>query len=235
MTGHSSVASLPRWRRKAAAVAALTLRPGPTKNRVLNLLGGWAIAQTAKIGHSYLDVDHVRVGAGACIGSLNFFRSLRCLDMGECSGIGNLNLISAATAFDLAVGGRGALELGKETAITNRHYLDCSGGLTIGAFTTLAGSRTTVLTHQIDLLVNEQVAAAVVLSDNCFLGSNAKVVPGSYLPSESVLAMGAVLIPGLTEPGRLYGGVPAKDLGSAQNAGYISRTRGQVSPRIDTE
>ncbi len=55
-----------------------------------------------------------------------------------------------------------------------------------------------------------------------------QVGPGVRIPDNSVIAMGSVVVNSLPDAGRLYGGVPARDLGPAKNSGYVNRPHGFV-------
>jgi acetyltransferase-like isoleucine patch superfamily enzyme len=217
--------------RVLGVLLAVVMPASRFKNHLLSVVPGWSIAASAHVGHSVLQVVELSLGEGSSVGSLCFVRGLRRLELHDNALLGNLNLVSAAAAFDLGHGQRGTLILGAESAITNRHYLDCSGGIQVGRLATIAGCRSTVLSHQIDLASNRPTTASVMIGDRCFVGSNAAIVSGSQLPDDSVLAMGALLRPGLTQKGRLYGGVPARDLGPAKNEGYRTRSAGPVAAR----
>ena len=117
------------------------LLPGPLKRTLLRRLLGWEIAPSAEIGLSlFQNVGHVRLGPGARVGHFNVFRNLRLLDLGAEAAIGQWNWVSAAEVLVRGTGGDGGrLVLGRGAAITARHYLDCSGGISVGAFTSSPG------------------------------------------------------------------------------------------------
>lgn len=207
------------------------LLPKPLKRAMLQRLLGWRIAPSADIGISlFVNVDDVQLGEGARIGHFNMFRNLHSVELGEKSLIGQWNWVSAATMF-LRPGGegeRGCLLVGRQSAITSRHYLDCSGGIRVGAFTVVAGVRSTVLTHQVDIDAGRQTVRPVRIGDYCFVGSNARLTPGSVLVDRCVVAMGAVVVGKLNEPGMLYAGVPAKPIKAFGDAEFFKRVDGYV-------
>jgi acetyltransferase-like isoleucine patch superfamily enzyme len=161
------------------------------------------------------------------------FRDLEALKLGEAASIGSWNWATAAAVFAPfnADAGEGSLVLGASAAITSRHYLDCTGGIELGRMTTVAGVRSTWFTHRIDLSESAQFSAGTHVGDNCFTGSGVQVGPGVTIASDIVVAMGSVVIGNLSCEGRLYGGVPARDLGPAKNAAYVRRNVGRVDPR----
>jgi acetyltransferase-like isoleucine patch superfamily enzyme len=202
----------------------------PLKCMGLRLLNGWRIAPSARIGCCLLQcVDHLVLDEGATLCSGSVYRNLRLLHVGRRSLVGRWNTFSASPG--LAVRGLSpapaSLVIGRESAITNRHYMDCSGGISIGSFTTIAGVRSTFLSHSVDFEQGRQRSQAIVIGDYAFVASNCSVMAGARLPDRSILGMGAVLRPGALRSGQLYGGVPARPLGTVQGA-YFTRLTGRV-------
>jgi acetyltransferase-like isoleucine patch superfamily enzyme len=217
---------LPRW---IGLLIGITLPVGRLKNRLLTSVAAWSVHESARISHCVLSIERLQVGARCRIGTATVFRNMSHVTLADDVIVGNLCFFSASPAFKRE-GDCAVLRVDRQSAIRNRHYIDCSGGLQVGEFSVIAGCRSTILTHQLDLERNVQTISPVRIGDMCFVASNVSVVPGAYLPDRSVLAMGAVLRPRLREPGRLYGGVPARDLGAARNKGYTVRVEGVVKP-----
>ena len=196
-------------------VAATLIAPQGTKRWLFRHVLGWDVADTARIGMSWIDVAHVSMGEGARIGHFTVARDLTDLVLGDRASIGQWNWVSASPMFlaaDRAAGSASfrGLRIGSDSALTSRHYVDCSGGVTIGHHTTIGGVRSTILTHQIDLAESRQTASGVTIGDYCFVSSNATVTPGSSLANRAVVAMGATVAGALREGGVLYAGVPAR-------------------------
>lgn len=204
------------------------------KNRLLSIPPGVSVSPTARIAPILLlNMRRMEIRPGASIAFGNVFRGLDFLRLAEGSSIGSWNWVTAAGAFapyNSAIG-EGALVLGDSTAITSRHYLDCTGGLTVGRMTTLAGERSTWLTHRINLSKSVQISAGTRVGDYCFIASGVQVAPGVTIADNSVVAMGSVVVKSLSQKGRLYGGVPARDLRAANNAAYTQRAVGRVDTR----
>ena len=121
------------------------------------------------------------------------------------------------------------LLLGTHSAITSRHLLDCTNTVSIGPFTTIAGFRSQILTHSIDLAVNRQNSAEVKIGAYCFVGTGCIVLPGASLPDYCVLGAGAVLNQPVSESHTLYAGVPAHAVKKLPaDSGYFNRPRGFV-------
>ena len=64
----------------------------------------------------------------------------------------------------------------------------------------------------------------------CFVGTNCVLLGGAALPDRSVLGAKSLLNKAFTEPGQLYGGVPAKLLQPIPQAetAYFHRQEGSV-------
>ncbi len=142
--------------------------------------------------------------------------------------------MSAAAMYrdaDRAVGAdafRG-LHVGCHSSVTSRHYLDCSGGISIGEFTVVGGVRTTILSHSLDIEAGVQTTRSVKIGDRCFVSSNVSVVPGGTIPEGCVIAMGALVVGELPSARALYAGVPAKVVKTGIEGGaYFRRRRGVV-------
>lgn len=224
-------------RRSVLFAAGAILPPSRLKNRFLNIFSGVSVHRSAIVGHVLVyNTDRLVLGPRARLGNLTVIRNLLELRLGECSTIGTLNLITSAPAFNSLPddGVRGRLLVGRESAVTSRHYFDCSGGVSIGAFSVIAGCRSTILTHQVDLESNRQVIMPVSVGERCFISSNVSVVPGAACADRIVVAMGAVVKGDLDLVGQLYGGVPAKALGPARNEGFVGRDQGAVGVEVES-
>ena len=172
----------------------------------------------------------------AKIGHFTVCKGLAALRMGEHASIGRLNWISAYPLsqdpndhFASDVSRRPELILHAHAAVTNRHIIDCTDLVTVGRFATVAGFRSQVLTHSIDLLRARQSSAPVSFGEFSFVGTGVICLPGSALPDRSVLAAGSVMTSSLEHVGGLYAGVPAKFIKNVESdKGYFVREYGYV-------
>jgi acetyltransferase-like isoleucine patch superfamily enzyme len=122
-----------------------------------------------------------------------------------------------------------ALVLGAHAAITKSHHVDCCDRVEIGAFATVGGYGSQLLTHAIDLARNRQDAAPITIGEYCFVGTDVVILGGAKLPARSVLGAKALLNKAHTEAGWLYAGVPAVAVRRvADDAGYFTRATGFV-------
>lgn len=225
-----------RARRKIRAPRLLLLvgllPSGRLKRLALRRVFGWEVHETAWIGVClFRNVAHARIGPGAYIGHGNVFTHLLHLELGEEALIGRYNTFSAAPMFldrvDLGEA-RCGLVLGHHATLTLRHFVGCSGGVTIGAFTTFGGVRTTLHSHQVDVRTSRQVTRSVRIGEYCLVTSDVKILPGSVIPDRCVVAMGSVVAGELPEPQSLYSGSPATARKRLADGVYFQRTTGFV-------
>jgi hypothetical protein len=171
---------------------------------------------------------------GARIGHLTVAKGLRRLEIHEGGILANLNWVTGFPA-----GGRGhfaadaerdpSLIIKRHAAVTNRHLIDCTDRVTIGEFTTVAGWRSQIVTHAIDLRASTQSAAPVTIGRYCFLGTGVILLKGANLPDYCVLAAGSVLAKPMSAMSTLYSGVPAVAVSTLDTGGgYFTRAVGFV-------
>jgi acetyltransferase-like isoleucine patch superfamily enzyme len=214
--------------------AVLAPLPWIIKRPLLQSLFGYRLHPTSRIGCSIITARELELGEGARIGNFNVLRGLSRVELGPHAIISQLNWITgfpagASRHFAHQPERKPTLILGAHSAITSRHLLDCTNILTIGSFTTIAGFRTQILTHSIDLEANRQNSAPVSIGNYCLVGTGSIVLPGAQLPDYCVLGAGAVLNQVLKETHTLYAGVPARAVKKfPTDLGYFTRERGFV-------
>jgi acetyltransferase-like isoleucine patch superfamily enzyme len=212
----------------------ICILPWRLKRFLLAKCFGFKIHRTAYIGLSVLNVADLEMAPGSTIGHLNFIRSIARLDLGASASIGNLNWITGAVSYlpkknPPKKSNPGSLLIGEHSAITNRHYIDCSGGVKIDRFSILAGVRTTLLTHSVDLQASRQNIDGVMVGSYCFVGTSCVLLPGSNLPDYSVLGAGSILTQYFEESHALYAGNPARGIKSlSKDALFFTREKGHV-------
>lgn len=193
------------------------------KNAALRLLGH-AIAPGV-VAHpcAVWRVERLVMAPGSRIGRLNVIKNLKLVEIGPAAAVGRLNLISAHPIFARLYTEGARLILAENAKITNRHSLDCSAVVVVGAYSTIAGHSSTVLTHSVDLRRDAQVAYPVTIGERSFVSTGCLLLGGGALPDQSVLAAGAVLTRAKTdreaEPG-LWAGVPARRVGEVDGAWF---------------
>ncbi len=117
------------FRARTVLQVLMVIMPWPIRRRLCSKILRWRLHPTSRIGLSIVDADVVVLAEGARIGHFTVIRDLRRLDMGAGSMIGSWNWITAARLLRHQAATAGILRIGHESAITSRHYIDCSGGL----------------------------------------------------------------------------------------------------------
>jgi len=222
--------------KKAIRILAIAVLPMPLKRMFANAVLGWSISASAKIGVSIVDVDYLEMADRTRIGHFSVLRDLRKASLAAGAHLGQWNWISASTVLTESspLPLAGTIAMGTEAAITSRHYIDCSGGFELGSFSTIAGVRSTILTHQIDFTSNVQTTSAVRIGNHCFVGSDVKFVPGTLVGDRSLVAMGSVVSKPLPAQGVLYAGVPARPVREISGA-FFQRQIGITAPAPNRE
>ena len=210
------------------------LLPRRTKNAVYRRLLHYDISETARVGLTLILVENLFLGEGVSIGHLNFIRGHESVTLQDHSAIGSLNWIGAHPRGDTShyaseVDRRPYLKVGRHAAITSRHLIDCTAGVTIGEYATVAGFRSQLLTHSIDLELNRQASREITIGTYSFVSTASVLLPGTSLPDFSVLGAGSVLTKGFEEPYCLYAGQPARKIKVlSKDLEYFTRAQGFV-------
>lgn len=217
----------------AAIQVALFLLPWFLRRPILNLIPGFRIHETARVGLSILLARQVGMDEGAVVGHLSFINQIDHLRMERHSKIGRSNWITGANAESRMFSSSDRtceLVLGEHARITGRHHIDCTGGVYIGRFTTIAGVSSQILTHSVVVSESRQVAGPVRIGDYCFVGTGCIILMGATLPDCSVLGAGAVLSKNFKDPYHLYAGNPARQVKKydKERDRYFTRSHGHV-------
>ena len=212
----------------------LFILPWFIRRRLLNFFFKFKIHKTARIGFSVILADELIMDEKASIKGLTIIQNINRVKIGYNSRINSLNYITGMNMrhkkFLYDEGAYCQLVIGDNSRITTRHTIDCNGGVYIGNFTTVAGYRTTFLSHSIDVHSCRQTAGPIEVGDYCFVGTSCIFVKNSKLPSYSVLAAGSVINKHYEDEYALYGGVPAKKIKELdkENTLYFTRTNPDV-------
>ncbi|MGI9087937.1 MAG: acyltransferase [Chthoniobacterales bacterium] len=219
---------------KKALMFFSLLLPWSWRRSFLEKQFGYSLHPTSWIGFAWIFPKHLVLEEHARIGHLNVCKGADLLHLGAHAIIGQLNWITgfpsgAGRHFAHQPERRPELILEKHAGISSRHFIDCTARIRIGAFSTVAGFRSQLITHSIDLAAGRQAAAPIEIGEYCFLGTEVVVLGGGGLPHHSVLGAKALLNKKWEEPFHLYGGVPAKPLKPLpRDLGYFQRQEGFV-------
>lgn len=213
----------------------VVLLPWCLRRRILNSFYHYEISPTAKIGFSYIFPKHLIMEDGARIGHLNIAIHLDFLKMAENSSIARGNWITgfptgtSSKHFSHQYDRKSELLVGKESAITKNHHIDCTNRIVIGNYVTVAGYKSQLLTHSINIYEGRQSSKPIFIGDYSFVSTGVILLGGGKLPAYSVLAAGSVLAKDFYDEYVLYGGVPAKPIKNLpHDAAYFIRKKGFV-------
>jgi acetyltransferase-like isoleucine patch superfamily enzyme len=213
---------------------AIVLLPWGLRRWLLRRLYGYDIAPSARIGLAWVYPKRLRMGEGARISHFTVAVHLDSIEMGDYATIGRSNWITgfpsgSTTHFAHQTDRQPRLILGDHSAITKNHHVDCTHEIRVGRFSTIAGYQTQLMTHAIDIIAGRQHSEPIAIGDYCFVSTRCIILGGARLPSQSVLAAGAVLTKAFDVSFSLYGGVPARYLKEIpKDARYFQRVKGFV-------
>lgn len=220
---------------KKIGQAFCLLMPWFLKRRLLQAFFGYTIHPTAYIGLSWVFPRELVMEAYSKIGHLNVAVHLDKVKLEAFSSVGRSNWVTGFASgtsskhFQHQPERCSQLLLGRHSAITKNHHLDCTNSLTIGAFTTIAGYQSQFLTHSIDVFANRQDSKPITIGSYCFVSTNVTLLGGAVLPDYSVLGAKSLLNKTYEDTWKLYAGVPARPIKSIpEDALYFKRETGFV-------
>lgn len=207
--------------------------PWALRRPILNLIPGFRIHKKARVGLSVILAENTIMEEGSRITQFSFINNIDRFQMKAYSKIGRSNWITGANSNSKMFKDserKCELIVGTHTRITGQHHIDCTGGVYINDYTTVAGIRSQILSHSVDVKQSKQIAGAVHIGKYCFIGTSSIILMGAKLPDCSVLGAGAVLNKQYDKPYHLYAGNPAKMLKEfdAENYQYFKRVHGHV-------
>ena len=210
------------------------LLPWEMRRSLLEKQFGYSIHPDSRIGFAWIFPRRLVMEEGSRIGHLTLCKNIDLLHLGAHAIIGQLNWITgfpsgASRHFAHQPDRRPELIVETHAGISSRHLIDCTARVRIGAFATIGGFRSQLLTHSIDFEAGRQTAEPIEIGEYSFTGTNSVVLGGSVLPHHSVLGAQSLLNKKWDQPYQLYGGVPAKPLKKLSPEGeYFRRAQGFV-------
>lgn len=175
---------------------------------------GHQIGNNVRLGPSlvwgcrrFVIADEVAISAG------NVFRGLNEVRLGREVRLGSWNWISAHPGYQQYSDLAGRLIMNDGSFITSRHYLDCSGTIEFGEWSALGGQRSTLQTHEMDVVTNETTVGQLHIGKRALVATGCIMLRGSSLPDRSLLAAGSTMTRAkgdVSQSQGLWGGVPAR-------------------------
>jgi hypothetical protein len=210
------------------------LLPWGLRRSFLEKQFGFSIHPSSRIGFAWIFPRRLVMEEGSRIGHLTLCKNIDLLHLGAYSVVGQLNWITGFPSgpnrhFAHLPDRRPELIVERHAGISSRHLIDCTARVRIGAFATIGGFRSQLLTHSIDFAAGRQTAEPIEIGEYCFTGTNSVMLGGSVLPHHSILGAQSLLNKKWDEPYRLYAGVPAKPVKElSPELEYFRRTEGFV-------
>lgn len=178
---------------------------------------------------------NLKMDENSFIGSFSIAIHLDTITLGESSRIGRSNWISGIPKnskkhFTHVKERNPSLIVGRHSAITKEHIIDCTDTIKIGDFTTVAGFKSQLLTHSIDYINSRQDCAPINIGNYCIIGTNSVFLPASRLPNYSICGASSVINKKFDDEYFLYAGSPAKqrkDLN--KDSKYFNRKIGYIN------
>jgi acetyltransferase-like isoleucine patch superfamily enzyme len=191
------------------------LLPWSLRRSFLEKQFGYSIHPSSRIGFAWIFPRRLVMEEGSRIGHLTLCKNIDLLHLGAHAVVGQLNWITGFPSgthrhFAHQPERRPELIVEQHAGISSRHLIDCTARVRVGAFATIGGFRSQLLTHSIDFAAGRQTAEPIDIGEYSFTGTNSVVLGGSTLPHHSVLGAQSLLNKKWDEPYRLYAGVPAK-------------------------
>jgi acetyltransferase-like isoleucine patch superfamily enzyme len=210
------------------------LLPWALRRSVLEKQFGDSLHPTSRIGLAWIFPRRLVMEEGSRIGHFTLCKNIDLLHLGAHAIVGQLNWITgfpsgSSRHFAHQLDRRPELIIESHAGISSRHLIDCTARVRIGAFATVGGFRSQLLTHSIDFAAGRQTAEPIEIGEYSFTGTNSVLLGGSVLPHHSVLGAQSLLNRKWDEPYRLYAGVPAKPVKElATDLQYFQRAEGFV-------
>ena len=210
------------------------LLPWDLRRSFLEKQFGYSIHPSSRIGFAWIFPRRLVMEEGSRIGHLTLCKNIDLLHLGAHAVLGQLNWITGFPSgpnrhFAHQPDRRPELIVERHAGISSRHLIDCTARVRIGAFATIGGFRSQLLTHSIDFAAGRQTAEPIEIGEYCFTGTNSVLLGGSVLPHHSILGAQSLLNKKWDEPYRLYAGVPAKPVKElSPDLEYFRRAEGFV-------
>jgi acetyltransferase-like isoleucine patch superfamily enzyme len=209
--------------------------PWRFRRYILIKMLGYKLHPTSKLGLAWVLPKLLILEEHSRIGNFTVCKGMDKLHLARFASIGRGNWISGYPSkgvvhyYDQS-NRVSELVLGEHACITNRHIIDCTNSVIIGQYSTVAGYRSQILTHSVDLTSCRQHSAPVKIGEYCFVGTASIILGGCSLPDYSVLGALALLNKSYDQTYTLYGGVPAKPIEPlARDMRYFNRSVGFVT------
>ncbi|MGP8106595.1 MAG: acyltransferase [Desulfobaccales bacterium] len=162
---------------------------------------GNSVGKGCYIGFSFIESKELIMGDYVYIGQFNVVKGLRRLRLDTGSRITYLNWITGASV--------GSFTLGRNSSVSQLHYLEASADIIIGMNTIIGGRSSQFFTHGITP-TNLNDRRPIKIGDWCYIGSAVRILPGIGIADHTFVGMGSVVSKSFTETYVLIAGAPAR-------------------------
>lgn len=225
---------LPAFWRALLAFALGVLLPGSGRRLLYRLLLGYTFDQGASLGRAFIRVGALHMGEDSRIGHFTIIRNVDRVSLGKNARIGTFNWIYGFPAgpskhFAEEADRASELILEEQSSLTSRHIVDCTNRVTIGAFSTVAGFYSQILTHGIDIRTGRQTSRPITIGRYCLIGSGSLILKGSVVPEGAVVAAGSTFRGTPEQQHCIYSGIPAVPTRELEaTMPYFTRSTGPI-------
>ncbi len=209
--------------------------PWSIRRYLYQIFFGYKIDKTSYIGYSLLFPEKLIMKKNSRIGHLNICKKIDALELDENAILENLNWITGfpsqtnSNHFSHQANRFPALIIKEHAAITSRHSIDCTDTIIIGSFSTIAGARSQLLTHSINLALGKQECSKIIIGKYNFLGTNCVILKGCETNDYNIFGASSLLNKKYIDKYILNGGIPAKQIKTLpEDWKYFTRTIGSI-------
>jgi len=196
--------------RKAGLVAATIISMLPSnalRCALYRLIFGYSI-KNSRIGIGTVILVSTAKFDQCSIGHFNRFLGPMSVSVGLRADIESHNVFDCG---DWAADARHAdcydrtLTIGEDAFITNHHFFDIAGKLSVGAGTWIAGRGSQFWTHGVNVTDRN-----ISIGETCYIGSAVKFAPGSGVGNNIIVGIGSIVTKRVEASNALVSGFPAK-------------------------
>ena len=180
-------------------------------------------------GNSFLNIDDLEIGEHSRIAHLNLFRGGQRIRLGKFVSVHHRNVLNSIIHPDAINPTSPECLIGDGAVITNSHWLDFTDRISIGPGAIIGGRASSLWTH------SRQRTRPISIGDHTYIGSDVCMAPGTIVPENCIVALGAVLMDRFVEPRCLIAGNPARVTRPLREEDFplVARaTRRDMPPRL---
>jgi acetyltransferase-like isoleucine patch superfamily enzyme len=195
----------------------ISIIPLENFRRILyRLMLHYYIPKTSRIGFlTVIAVSDFSLGQNVMIGPLNLFKGPMSVKIGSNSRLGKCNKFTCANHIVQdrfkSMNYTPIIEFGDSILVTDNHFFDVFGKITIGNGTWVAGHGSEFWTHGLSVRDRD-----ITIGEKNYIGSAVRFAPGTSIGNNNIVALSSVLMSKLICNAYLISGFPAKPFRSIE-------------------